>query len=121
EGKIITGRSVDRHDARGVARISVLERYGKGQRPANAYVRGFGADLDGAIASSVAHDSHNLMAVGSNSEDMRVAMAALKKAGGGFCVVQNGQVAAQLDLPVGGLMSRKSPAELKQEIAQLKS
>ncbi|MGA0708636.1 MAG: adenine deaminase C-terminal domain-containing protein [Steroidobacteraceae bacterium] len=119
EGKIITGRRVDRHDAPGISRLTVLERYGGGSRPANAYVSGFGA-LDGAIASSVAHDSHNLSVVGSTPEDMRVALAALVESAGGFCVARNGEVIALLSLPLGGLMSTRSPPELKAGIEALR-
>lgn len=120
EGKIITGRSVQRSDDPGICRLSVLERYGQGQKPANGYVHGFG-NLRGAIASSVGHDSHNLIAVGKNPEDMRVAMQALIECGGGFCVVSDGKVAEKLPLPIGGLMSEKTPEELKQGLERLKA
>jgi adenine deaminase len=103
-GKIITSRSVCSSDDPGVSRLTVLERYGKGSRPANAYVKGFGK-LRGAIASSVGHDSHNLIVVGSNPADMRAALASLIECGGGFSVVKNGAVQARLELPFGGLMS----------------
>ncbi|MBX3215074.1 MAG: adenine deaminase [Labilithrix sp.] len=83
-GRILTDRHVARHDAPGVQRLSVLERYGKGSKPANGYVSGFG-ELDGAIASSVGHDSHNLVVVGSDTSDMRAALACLAEVGGGFC------------------------------------
>jgi len=121
EGKILTERQVRPHDARGVARLSVLERYGKGSKPANAYVSGFGEDFDGAIASSVGHDSHNLIVAGKNTEDMRVALAALAEVGGGFCVVKSGQVLSRLALPFGGLMSDQTPAQLKVAIEDLRS
>ena len=120
EGKIVTGRSVRPHDAEGVCRLSVLERYGKGSKPANGYVAGFGA-LQGAIASSVGHDSHNLIAVGGNPGDMRIAMQALIECGGGFCVVKNGQVAERLALPIGGLMSDLEPTQLKEALIRLKA
>jgi adenine deaminase len=103
-GKILTSRSVCASDEPGVSRLTVLERYGKGSRPANAYVKGFGK-LRGAIASSVGHDSHNLIVVGSNPADMRAALASLIECGGGFSVVRNGAVQARLELPFGGLMS----------------
>ena len=119
EGKIITGRSVRAHDAEGVSRLTVLERYGQGSKPANAYASGFGR-LRGAIASSVGHDSHNLIAVGGNTEDMRVALAALAESGGGFCVVAKGEVLEILPLPLGGLMSDQEPAQLKDRIDGLK-
>ena len=120
-GKIITARSVEAHDAPGVAKLSVLERYGRGSPPANAYVRGFGAAFSGAIASSVGHDSHNLIVVGSNAADMRAALASLIECRGGFSVVQKGQVLARLALPLGGLMSEQSPADLKVALLKLKA
>ncbi|MBU6375208.1 MAG: adenine deaminase, partial [Bdellovibrionales bacterium] len=120
EGKIITGRSVQSADAPGVSRLSVLERYGQGQKPANGYVHGFGT-LRGAIASSVGHDSHNLIAVGQDPAEMKVAMQALIDCGGGFCVVSQGKVAELLPLPLGGLMSERSPSELKDALVKLKA
>jgi len=120
EGKIVTGRSVRAHDSEGVSRLSVQERYGKGSKPANGYVSGFGT-LQGAIASSVGHDSHNLIVVGGNTRDMRVALQALIECGGGFCVVQNGQVAEKLELPIGGLMSELEPDALREGLLRLKA
>jgi adenine deaminase len=120
EGKIITGRSVDASDAPGVARLTVLERHGRGGAPANAYVRGFGPGLRGAIASSVGHDSHNLIVTGSDPDDMRTALAALIECGGGFCVAQGGRVLERLELPFGGLMSERPAGELKARLEALK-
>jgi adenine deaminase len=119
-GKIITTRDVRAHDAPGVARLTVLERYGHGTKPANAYVSGFGDALDGAIASSVGHDSHNLIVAGSRTGAMRTALAALIECGGGFCVARGDQVLARLPLPFGGLMSERDPGELRAEIGALK-
>jgi adenine deaminase len=118
-GRILTDRHVMNHDAPGVARFSVLERHGKGSKPANAYVTGFGESFRGAIAASVGHDSHNLTVVGSNEADMRVALGALIDSGGGFCVVRDGAVAAKLDLPFGGLMSLESPGVIESSLREL--
>ena len=85
-GRILTDRHVLKSDAPGVCRLAVLERHGHGRKPANGYALGFG-DLEGAIASSVGHDSHNLCVVGKDTGDMRAALAALAASGGGFCVV----------------------------------
>jgi adenine deaminase len=120
-GKIITEHRVMNSQDAGVAKLSVLERYGKGSKPANGYVEGFGEDLSGAIASSVGHDSHNLIAVGSTSSDMRVAMMALNQTGGGFCVVKDGKVLSHLPLPLGGLMSEQSPSHLRAQLEDLKA
>ncbi len=119
QGSILTARQVLNHDAAGVAKLSVLERYGHGSRPANAYVRGFGEKFNGAIASSVGHDSHNLIVVGSNTADMRVALGSLIESGGGFCVVHNGVVTAKLALPFGGLMSNERPQIIESSLREL--
>jgi adenine deaminase len=119
-GKIITERHVMNHDAPGVARLSVLERHGQGSRPANGYVTGFGANFRGAIASSVGHDSHNLIVVGRETRDMQLALAALMECGGGFCVVQDGAVQARLALPLGGLMSREEHPGVASQLRSLK-
>ncbi|AKV04617.1 Adenine deaminase [Labilithrix luteola] len=118
EGRILTDRHVLRSDAPGVRRLSVLERHGHGSKPANGYVLGFG-ELRGAIASSVGHDSHNLCVVGDATSDMRVALAALQKTGGGFCVVRDGNVLAQLALPLGGLMSLEEPETIARTLEEL--
>lgn len=117
-GRILTDRHVAQHDAPGVRRLAVLERYGKGQRPANGYVSGFG-DIDGAIASSVGHDSHNLIVVGQDPSDMRAALACLVELGGGFCVVREGNVLARLALPLGGLMSLEDAAAIARALEEL--
>ncbi len=103
-GKIITKHLVCGSSDAGVSRLTVLERYGRGSKPANGYVKGFGK-LKGAIASSVGHDSHNLIVVGSDPVDMKAALASLIECGGGFSVVKGGSLQARLALPFGGLMS----------------
>lgn len=120
EGRILTDRHVLPSHAPGVRRLSVLERYGHGGKPANGYVLGFG-ELDGAIASSVGHDSHNLCVVGHEPGDMRAALAALVECGGGFCVVKHGQVLAKLALPLGGLMSLASPDVIARALSDLQA
>lgn len=118
EGKILTKHLVEKSSAPGVSRLSVLERYGKGSPPANGYVRGFG-ELKGAIASSVGHDSHNLIVVGVDPADMRAALASLLECGGGFSVVKNGKVLARLPLPFGGLMSTAGAKSIARSLKEL--
>lgn len=120
-GKILTDRLVDAHDAAGVARLTVLERYGHGSKPANAYVKGFGPGFRGAIASSVGHDSHNLIVAGSSPAEMRAALASLIECGGGFCVVKDGRVASRLELPFGGLMSAQGISHIKIRLRELRA
>ncbi len=120
-GKILTTRQVLQHDAPGVAHLTVLERYGKGIKPSNGYVTGFGTGFRGAIASSVGHDSHNLIVVGDRTDDMRAALAVLIATGGGFCVVRDGVVLAKLELPLGGLMSAQEPASIAKSLKDLRA
>jgi adenine deaminase len=120
-GRIITERSVQNHDHESVAKLSVVERHGKHSKPANAYVSGFGVNFKGAIASSVGHDSHNLIVVGKSTHDMMVAVNALKAMGGGFCVVKDGQVISKLALPFGGLMSMADSDEVKKSLIELRA
>jgi adenine deaminase len=119
-GKILTGRSVKDSNARGVAHLAVKERYGKNLKPATGYVSGFGETFTGAIGSSVGHDSHNLIAVGAKTSDMAVAMNFLRKSGGGFCVVKDGAVLAELALPMGGLMTNAPATEIRTKLSRLK-
>jgi len=120
-GKIITEHLVLDSGARGVAKFSVVERYGNGSKPANGYVRGFGEKFQGAIVSSVGHDSHNLACVGSNTRDMTVGLKYLIETGGGFCVVRDGNVSADLPLPFGGLMSGESPERILKSLEKLRA
>ena len=86
-----------------VLKMSVIERYGNESSPSIGFVKGFNL-TGGALASSVAHDCHNIIVVGSSDKDMAVAVNALIKSGGGFCVASEGKVDALLDLPIAGLM-----------------
>jgi len=119
-GKIITKRSIRSSNDPQVARLSVLERYGHGSKPANGYVVGFGEHFDGAIASSVGHDSHNLCVVGKNPADIQIALKALIEIGGGFAVVRKKTVIAELALPFGGLMSFEEPEIIQQKLTELR-
>lgn len=88
---------------RDISQLYVTERYGKNGNIAYALIEGFGLQK-GAIASSVAHDSHNLLILATNDEEATFAAQTIQHMGGGMCVVENGQVKAALELPVGGLM-----------------
>ncbi len=91
-----------------VQHLAVVERHGRTGHIGRGFVRGFG--MSGAIASTVAHDSHNLIVAGSDLKDMVVAARELERVGGGQVVVSNGKLISILPLPVGGLMSDR-PAE----------
>jgi adenine deaminase len=119
-GKILTDHLVLNSNDPAVARLSVIERHGKGYKPANAYVKGFGTEFKGAISSSVGHDSHNLIVAGKNTKDMQIALKALIDSGGGFCVVKDGNVLAHLELPLGGLMSEEEPEVIAKSLRELR-
>jgi adenine deaminase len=109
----------EKFDIDDVVFMANAERYGMNQKPALGLVKGLGLK-SGAIASSVAHDSHNLMVVGKTPEDMAIAANALINHGGGLCVVEQGEVTALLELPVAGLLSLKSGDEIYESIKLLK-
>ena len=98
---------------RDLLKIVVIERHQGSGRKGFGFVRGLGL-RKGALASTVAHDSHNLIVVGASDSDMVVAANTLRKLGGGLVVVSDGHVRAQLPLPVAGLMTA---APLEQVVA----
>jgi adenine deaminase len=93
--------------AQDVLKLVVAERHGRNGNIGKGFVTGFG-NLRGAIASSVGHDSHNLIAVGDHDGDLAAALNRLVELQGGAVVVQDGRVSAELPLPVAGLMSERS-------------
>ena len=106
-------------EANDIARIAVVERHKATGRIGLAYVSGYGIQR-GAIASTVAHDAHNIMVVGardaSGPADMSVAIARVAEMGGGQVVVVDGKVVAEVALPIAGLMSPKPLLEVAAEI-----
>ena len=89
---------------RDLLKIAVVDRHsGKGST-GKGFVKGLGLN-HGALASSVAHDSHNIIVVGTNDEDMKTALKQVVKMGGGLAAACNKQIKAKLPLPIAGLMS----------------
>ncbi|MDI6733653.1 MAG: adenine deaminase [Planctomycetota bacterium] len=84
------------------------------------FVKGFGLK-EGAIASTVAHDSHNLIVIGTNDKDMLFACEVIRKMQGGQVVVCDGKVLAKLPLPIAGIMSLASAEEVSRDIKRLNS
>lgn len=104
---------------RDILKIAVVERHRGTGNVGLGLVCGFGL-RDGALASTVAHDSHHLVVVGTNDEDMQTAVAELVRLGGGQVVVKDGQVLAALPLPIGGLMSDRPLSEVVRASAELR-
>ena len=94
-----------------VCQIAIVERHRSLGTVVNAFVTGFGYNVDCAIASTVAHDSHHIIVVGTNHRDMAQAANTLGEIGGGIVVISNGKELARVELPIAGLMSDE-PAEI---------
>ncbi len=101
-----------------VLKIAVIERHRGTGNIGIAFVRGFGI-RNGAIASTVGHDAHNLAVVGDNDADMVAAARAVADAGGGQCVVAGGELRSLLRLPIAGLMSDEGPESVIDQQAAL--
>ena len=102
-----------------ILKIAVVERYSGTGRTGLAFVRGFGLK-SGALASSVAHDSHNIIIVGVDDCDMSIALRSIVSAGGGLAVVSKGRLRAVLPLPIGGLMSDEPLDKVCRDLDHLK-
>ncbi len=102
-----------------ILKIVVAERYGQNLPPTMGLVKGFGFK-NGAIASSIAHDSHNLIAISDNNLDLKVAMNALIDAGGGMVISHNGKIVASLFLPLAGLMTFEESDVIYKKLLKLK-
>jgi len=127
EDQLITHRTtadLNIHDGKLVAdlendilKITVVERYGN-NRICNGFIKGFNLK-NGAIASSVAHDSHNIIAIGTNSENIAKAVNTVITNKGGLAVVSKSDV-ADLKLPIAGLMSNRPAEEVAKDLTTLK-
>jgi len=99
-------------------KAAVIERHSRSGRVGLGFVRGFGLRR-GALASTVAHDSHNLVVVGVSDEEMTSAANTVIASGGGQAVVAGNQVLAHLPLPLAGLMSDLPLAEVSKRASAL--
>jgi adenine deaminase len=113
----VTGGRVQRDLARGITKYAIVERYGKGMSiGVSFWALGFD---QGAIAWTVNHDHHNLGVIGATDEDMAVAANRCAAIEGGYVIVKDGKVLAELSLPIGGLMSDDDPALVADRIRTL--
>ncbi|MEO1020857.1 MAG: adenine deaminase C-terminal domain-containing protein, partial [Pseudomonadota bacterium] len=110
----------DHFEAHAMCFVTVIERHGKSDgNIAHGLLRDFGLKY-GAVASSVGHDSHNIIVAGTNERDMRTAVETIAAHQGGVCVVRDGQVLAMVPLPIAGLLSDKRVTEVAEEMKALK-
>ncbi|MCX6356614.1 MAG: adenine deaminase [Candidatus Aureabacteria bacterium] len=103
---------------RDILKLAVVERHHASSHIGLGLVRGFGLKK-GAIASSVAHDAHNIVAVGTNDADLMEAVIKIRKLQGGFTAVVGGKLIGSVALPIAGLMSDKSVEEVRAELNAL--
>ena len=111
ERPLVRGGEVVADPARDLLKLVVVERHRATGNVGVGLVRGFGLRR-GALASSVGHDAHNLVAVGADDDDIRAAIAALTELDGGLVAVADGAVLAALPLPLAGLLSDLPAAEV---------
>jgi len=102
-----------------VCQIALVERHRATGHVSNGFVSGFGYTGNMAIASTVAHDSHHMIVVGTSHADMALAANRLGEVGGGVTVFKDGQELALVELPIGGLMSDKPAAEVAARAAKM--
>ncbi|ENR33195.1 adenine deaminase [Brucella suis] len=104
---------------RDVVKVAVIKRHGKNGNIATGFVHGFGLKA-GAIASTVSHDSHNICVVGASDEDIATAANRLGEIEGGFVVVRDGKVLAEMPLPIAGLMSTEPYETVREALRKLR-
>jgi len=104
---------------RDLLKVAVYNRYVPGKVPAVGFVHGLGLKK-GAVATSVAHDSHNVIAVGASDDDIVAAVSALRQTGGGMAAASEG-LAEVLPLPIAGLMSTLPAPDVSHRLGRLKS
>jgi adenine deaminase len=113
DGQVAMDRAGD------VAQIALVERHRGTGGVTNAFVSGFGYGVDCAVASTVAHDSHHMIVVGTNADDMAQAANRLGEVGGGVVVIAGGRELALVPLPIAGLMSDQRAEEVAGQVAGL--
>jgi adenine deaminase len=117
EAKVVDGKAVADPE-RDILKIAVIERHQASGNKGLGFVKGFGLKR-GAMASSVAHDSHNIIVIGTNDEDMMKAAVQIVKMQGGLTAVADGEVLESLPLPIAGLMSDKPVEEVRRAFDEM--
>lgn len=102
-----------------ILKIACIERHKGTNHIGVGYVKGYSLK-SGAVATSVAHDSHNIITVGCNDDDIAVAVNAIKDSKGGITVVENGKIKALLELPIAGLMSDEPLTTVNEKLENAK-
>jgi len=112
DGEVRADASID------LAKAASIERHGGPGTIGLGFVQGLGLSR-GAVASTVAHDNHNLLVVGMDDDDMLAAVERLRETGGGMVAVDGGEVIGEVRLPIAGLISDRSVADVADEVRSL--
>ena len=128
KGQLITNEKIEELDfsknngidiGRDIIKVAVVERHKNTGHKGVGFITGLSIN-SGAIASSVSHDSHNLIIVGASEEDMALAGNEIINMGGGCVVVKNGKVISKMPLPIAGLMTELSAKEIAEQNEHLR-
>ena len=123
KGELLTDEAIETIDfevndgidvARDILKLAVVERHHQTGHIGLGFVRGIGMKR-GAMAASVSHDAHNLIIIGSNDADMVVAGNRVRELGGGFVVVENGEILSEMPLPIAGLMGDGTAQQMEKQ------
>lgn len=123
EGQILTDELIETIDfeknngvdiTRDLCKLAVIERHKNTGHKGIGFIKGIGLKK-GALAASVSHDSHNLIVIGTNDEDMAFAADSICKMGGGLVCVADGQVISKVELPIAGLMSEENAEKIAED------
>lgn len=128
-GGVLTAKSIAKVDLnennefiyskeRSIAKIAVVERYNNTGNVAVALLRNYGIQ-EGAIALSIAHDSHNIIVVGVNDDDMEIAVNTLIKQNGGIVLIKDGDIIDSMPMPIGGIMSDNSGEWVDKKLTEI--
>ena len=121
-GQIVTedlGRAHGVNTGKDILKLTVCERHHDTGHAASCYVKGYGLKR-GAVAASIAHDSHNIIACGAQDADIVCAVNRLRAMGGGLCVAEGGRIVAELPLPVAGLFTDRPLKEVNDALEACK-
>jgi adenine deaminase len=116
----VVNGAIESDTEKDVLKTFVFERHHSTGRFGVGFTKGFGI-TDGAMASTVAHDAHNLLVVGTNDEDMALAANTLIESQGGMAVVRNGKVIRHVPLPIAGLMDAQSAETMGSRVGNLEA
>lgn len=119
EELIVESSSKEAETDKDIIKLAVIERHKDSGHTGVGFVTGYGLKK-GAIASSVAHDSHNLIVAGCSNSDMALAANTVRENGGGLAVVCDGEVLSSLPLPIGGLMCDMDAHEVEDRLSVMK-